>query len=140
MTRAAPPPPKAMCPSQTEGKLRTSCRIEQQALLGRHPLTFLTTAERCQGQSHRQQCQQTPHVFFGCASIPKLRAFPGGSLELAFRQQFISCDCLERSGLWLLFLCLSSKTKPILWARRCQVLAAILASISGPVAFPEDFI
>lgn len=49
---------------------------------------------------------------------------------LAFGQQFISCDFLERSGIWLVFLCLCSKTKPVLWARRCWVLAVILASIS----------
>lgn len=41
----------------------------------RGPLTFLTTAEHCQGQSHHQQCQRTPHVFFGCAGLLKLRAF-----------------------------------------------------------------
>lgn len=45
------------------------------AFPGRRLLTFLTTAEHCQGQSHDQQCQQTPHVFFGCASLPNLRAF-----------------------------------------------------------------
>lgn len=45
------------------------------AFLGRCSLTFLTRAKCCQGQSHNQQCQHTPHVFFGCASLPNLRAF-----------------------------------------------------------------
>lgn len=63
-----------------------------------------------------------------------------GSPKPAFEQQFISCDLLETSGLWLLFLCLSSKTKHVLLARRYLVLAAILTSISEPMAFPEDFI
>lgn len=45
------------------------------AFPGKCPLTFLTTAEHCQGQSHDQWCQQTPHVFLGCGSLPNLRTF-----------------------------------------------------------------
>ena len=52
------------------------CRaVLPRAFPGRRPLTLLTTAERCQDQSHDQQCQQTPHVFFGCTSLINLRAF-----------------------------------------------------------------
>lgn len=45
------------------------------AVPGRCPLTFLARAESCQGQRHHQRCQQTPHVFFGCPGVPKIRAF-----------------------------------------------------------------
>lgn len=70
--------PAKLCVSpRPEGGWQQAAELSSalRAFLGRCPLTFLTTAECCQGQSHDQQCQQTPHVFFGCAGLPNLRAF-----------------------------------------------------------------